>query len=322
MAQHVLRLDVVGGSERGKVVLIPDRTTIVVGRLPDCGLPFPTDETVSRRHFQIDFQKLIGQLTHLSQTGPTFVNGESVKVAELRHGDEIQIGEGNRILVSYSETRDGQMAPTVNMPQANASSPSSTNAITVAKASCGWNLYESPASQPDFARLFGILINLNPMYAVIDFARIGHSVLTDLREPEYLFSWLDSPVLEQRSPLVTPVLARSTVDDLIYDAWGKDGIVCFGSELKLPELARHWRKAIGVVNDRPGAGMTAYFWPSILNLILTCQSSDQVAPLLDGLSWILIEYPKSPGMWRLFAKADLGADLKASGLVAEPAKSK
>ena len=70
---------------------------------------------------------------------------------------------------------------------------------------------------------------------------------------------------------------------------------------------------IGASDQGPGQSMTAYNWPVVLNMILTCQNAIDVEPLLKGLDWIFLESPKSPGKWRLFSKVDFESELIDAG---------
>ena len=321
MPQYVLRLEVVNGPLRGQVVVVQDHGTLVVGRLPECGLSVPQDLTVSRQHFRMEFHSPACQLVHLSQTGETFVNGVPVSNVELRQGDEIAFGEGNKVRVAFDESREGIGTPTAVPVRAELSESKPPNGFTASITSCGWNLYESANEQLDFAKLLEILIGTQRVMTLIDFRRIGLPVPPEMVEPDYLFSWIPPSSREQLSPALASVSDDSTVADIIRVGWLKDGIVCFGSNLKGTELVAHWRKAIGVEGDQPSTAKTAYFWPSILNLILTCQSAEQVEPLLGELTWLFVEFPKSPGKWRLYTKADFTSTLTKSGLVAVPVHS-
>ena len=81
-------------------------------------------------------------------------------------------------------------------------------------------------------------------------------------------------------------------------------------------MLAHWRKAIGADGEKPGSSMTVYYWPSLLNMMLTCQSAQQVSPLLSGLSWLFVEALDSPGGWHLYADEKFASVLTSAGLLA------
>ena len=323
MPESVLRLEVVSGPLKGQSAILHDHGSMIVGRLPECGLSVAQDMTVSRQHFRVEYDAPVCTLTHLSQTGETLVNGFSVDTLVVRAGDEIEFGVGNKIRVFVDVSRDAIAAPTV-AHSADSTRANSPNGFLSSKASCGWFLYESAADRPDFDQLVRILDRTQRIGTIIDFRRIEQSVPADLVEPQYLFPWIQAPLRDQMSPILISIPDNPAVLDLISGQAGEDGIVCFGSALKRVDVIAHWKTSVGVVNDVPGSAMTAYYWPSILNAILTCQLPEDVAAFLEGFTWIFIESPKSPGKWRLFAKEDLGPELTKAGLVAvaPPTKTK
>ena len=78
-----------------------DSDGIAVGRHPDSDV-FLDDVTVSRRHVEI---RRLGETFHLKDVGSlngTYVNRERVDEADLRSGDEVQIGKFKLIFLSGS----------------------------------------------------------------------------------------------------------------------------------------------------------------------------------------------------------------------------
>ena len=318
MSQRLV-LEVISGPHNGQVASVRDGESLVVGRLPECGLSFPQDLTVSRQHFRIEFESRNCRIVHLSQTGETLVNGNSVSTYELRTGDEIEFGSGNRIRISIDDGRKDIASPTVAPVKSGPPESEAGTRVVASTASCGWNLYESAEDRPGRDVLLKALIGTRQLSAIFDFRRIGISVPANLVDPGHLFTWIEPPLRDQFSPILFSNPANPEIADAINAVWGKDGLVCFGSTLQGDDLLTHWRKAIGMAADKPGDGMTAYFWPSILNMILTCQTAGKVATLLDGLTWLFVESPESPGQWRLFTKDDFSSELKKAGLATVPA---
>lgn len=81
-------------------IFLPDGTQIsqdlqdeklTIGRLADNGLQID-DGSVSSRHAAIEFEAEAHHLHDLGSTNGTFVNGEQVTDAVLRHGDEVRFG--------------------------------------------------------------------------------------------------------------------------------------------------------------------------------------------------------------------------------------
>ena len=65
----------------------------------------------------------------------------------------------------------------------------------------------------------------------------------------------------------------------------------------------HWQKVSGIENGQPGTTLSVYRWPSLLRMILTCQTPAQTAPCLSKLTWIALEDPAAPAQVVLFAQA-------------------
>jgi hypothetical protein len=64
---------------------------VTLGRSPDCALVF-CDDTVSRHHARLELREGRWFLVDLDSSNGTLVNGRRVRDAEVRAGDEIQLG--------------------------------------------------------------------------------------------------------------------------------------------------------------------------------------------------------------------------------------
>lgn len=309
MPQRLI-LEVLKGPLRGQTAVVPEGSTLLVGRLPECGLSVPQDLTVSRQHFRIEFRPPVCRLVHLSQTGVTSVNEVPVDTAELRRGDQISFGAENLLKVLFDDAAAGSPPPT--LPAASARSAQAKKYV-VSDASCGWKVYSSPAEAPGSGDVLDVLGGSQPVYALIDCRRAGLTLPLEITEPEYLFGWMPPAARAQFSPVFITLAESPQAADLVRDGWGKDAIVCCGSSLSTDDLLNHWKIATGAPGDQPGSALTAYYWPSLLNQMLTCQSASQTAPLLSGLNWLLIEDRASPGQWKLFAREDFAPILTAAG---------
>lgn len=81
-------------------IFLPDGTQLThdlqeekvsIGRLADNALQIE-DSSISSRHAEIEFELGSYHLHDLGSTNGTFVNGEQVTDAVLRHGDEVRFG--------------------------------------------------------------------------------------------------------------------------------------------------------------------------------------------------------------------------------------
>jgi pSer/pThr/pTyr-binding forkhead associated (FHA) protein len=309
MPQRLI-LEIVQGSLQGQTIVVPEGSTLLIGRLPECGLAVPQDLTVSRQHCRIEYRPPECRLVHLSQTGNTSVNDVPVEFADLRRGDQITFGAGNRVKVSFDEAPGGSPSPTI---PASSARGAQANQYVVSDASCGWKVYFSTADEPGFRAVLDALASSLPVHALFDCRRAGQPLPPEMTGLDYLFGWMPPGAREQFSPVFVSLAKCPEAVELIRAGWGKDAIVCCGSRLPTADLLAHWKAAIGAPDDRPGSALTAYFWPSLLDQMLTCQSASQTAPLLSGLNWLLIEDRNSPGQWKLFASDDFDPVLTAAG---------
>jgi hypothetical protein len=80
-----------GGGRAGETFALGDGPT-TIGRSPECAI-FLDDVTVSRKHAVFTQQSDRWQLEDQGSLNGTFVNRDRVETAELRDGDELQIGK-------------------------------------------------------------------------------------------------------------------------------------------------------------------------------------------------------------------------------------
>lgn len=87
-------LSVIGGPHQGKSFTFDGHDTFIVGRSKHahCRLP-ARDEFFSRIHFVLEVNPPVCRLLDMGSANGTFVNGQRVKVADLKHGDVIHAGQ-------------------------------------------------------------------------------------------------------------------------------------------------------------------------------------------------------------------------------------
>lgn len=74
--------------------------SLSVGRTEQCDLALEKDPTLSSKHFVVENNAPVCRIKDSQSTNGTFVNGERISEAELRHGDIIRAGR-NEFLVSF-----------------------------------------------------------------------------------------------------------------------------------------------------------------------------------------------------------------------------
>jgi serine phosphatase RsbU (regulator of sigma subunit) len=101
-------LSYIDSNGRHTVVLRDDSTTL--GRLPGQDLVL-SDPLVSRRHAAIVQQNGVYVVIDQNSTHGTFLNGSRIERAELRSGDELQLGSINGVALHF-HTRSGEETAT------------------------------------------------------------------------------------------------------------------------------------------------------------------------------------------------------------------
>lgn len=317
MTQRLL-IEITRGPLKGQSYSMRESDTLLVGRLPECGISIPQDPTVSRQQFRIEYRDPNFVLVHLSQTSETLVNETSAQTVELHYGDRIQFGASNQFQIALDEAGD---EPLMAATQTRLNKFAIPMTYTTTPLSCGWNLYQGQEAEFDCGHLIEFLNRSSLVLAVIDFRRMNKPISPDLVDPSYLFPWLDDERVQHFSPIVTSISGDYAGLGVIRENWGRDGIICFASKLNREEVIRHWRTAVGVVDDKPGPAMNAYFWPSILKMMLQTQQKAALEPFLSNLTWIMVESKDSPSQWNLYADAGFEKTLEAAGFARVEKKS-
>lgn len=96
-AQGLAELVVAKGPSTGERFALY-KEDIWIGRDPDNDI-FLNDVTVSRRHAKVSKETGRFKVSDVGSLNGTYLNGERVDDAELRHGDELWIGKYKLILV-------------------------------------------------------------------------------------------------------------------------------------------------------------------------------------------------------------------------------
>jgi pSer/pThr/pTyr-binding forkhead associated (FHA) protein len=88
-----VNLKVLAGPYKGSVFNFNQPDTFLIGRTNDSHLCLPNDRFFSRHHCLLEISPPRCFLRDLGSTNGTFVNGQRVREAFLKSGDQIQGGE-------------------------------------------------------------------------------------------------------------------------------------------------------------------------------------------------------------------------------------
>ncbi|MFQ5514786.1 MAG: FHA domain-containing protein [Myxococcota bacterium] len=90
-----------------------DRHSVSIGRGPGVDLAFE-DPAMSREHALLELVEDAFRIRDLGSTNGVQINGEAVQVADLKHGDRIQLGEHHFQYVLEEQT---QTSTTYALPE-------------------------------------------------------------------------------------------------------------------------------------------------------------------------------------------------------------
>jgi hypothetical protein len=134
-----VNLKVLAGPYKGSVFNFNQPDTFLIGRTNDSHLCLPNDRFFSRHHCLLEISPPRCFLRDLGSTNGTFVNGQRVREAFLKSGDQIQGGETVLLVDVRTHQASGDI---IN------ESPTHPAIVTVACLNCG-RREQAQASAPD-----------------------------------------------------------------------------------------------------------------------------------------------------------------------------
>ncbi len=162
-----VQLLVVAGPDKGKVIEVAAGDSVFVGRSKAAAARL-SDPSVSRIHFQVEFDGKQARLTDFESTGGTFVNGQRVTSQALRPGDVIQAGDTSLRLVGGA-AEEGATLVAAARPTAPAAPPPPAPPPPREKAASA----KAPARQPGLAELVGKELSRYRIESVVARGRSG-----------------------------------------------------------------------------------------------------------------------------------------------------
>ena len=113
-----INLRVLAGPYKERVFSFTQHDTFLIGRTNDAHLCLPDDRFFSRHHCLLEIAPPRCFLRDLGSTNGTFVNGERVTEAFLKHGDRIQGGETVLLVeaTAPASSANAALQPTVQQP--------------------------------------------------------------------------------------------------------------------------------------------------------------------------------------------------------------
>jgi len=90
LSRYKAVLVIVSGGAAGSEYEL-DRPELILGRGPGVELAFD-DDTLSRAHAAFDLTEEGFRIRDMASTNGVFLNGKPIQVAELKHGDRLELG--------------------------------------------------------------------------------------------------------------------------------------------------------------------------------------------------------------------------------------
>lgn len=304
-------IQLISSDQTDQIVELCADQSLVVGRLPECGLSLPADPAVSRRHCRIDLTASGCRVVNLSSNG-TRVNGRPIEELRLRNGDEIQLGAGTVLQVFLEETEDAYktqrpLGATAPVQPSGATRLQAPATYRTEPCRSGLTRFLSTATEPPLVDVVQALSSLRPLLLIVDFGRLP--TLTKPAEPAYLFDFLPEETRSQFSPVILRDPEDHELATILDQGWGRDAVVALflgeDPELVVPQL----RRAAG-----------AWGRPSVIGPQLSESLGPFVQTLMTGVAAVLLE-SDSPGRWTFLAPAEWESVLHEAGFAPSAAAS-
>jgi len=269
-----LVLKIRAGSDAGREIVIEPGAPVRFGRRSPAEFVFPQDPLISRLHFAIKCDADTARLLDLNSSNGTWVNGQQVKAAVLKDGDEISAGEIKfavrieRDQIWTAPPAQVQAAPPPFLSPSELSAPLPLKPIESAPPAP--EPVPPPAVPPPNApaapeltpqeRLLGLLRkDFQPLYAILDAARSPeiYKILAEGKE-EARKAWEaqnPGPTTPTFQPPAAGMLEGGAQYESLYEGWSKAELTLFAPYLvslppwsKLLEklVTKGWGKSWGI----------------------------------------------------------------------------
>lgn len=126
----VIRLSFVSGKLEGRVIQVPSRQLVSLGRTLRADISLEDDPLISSRHCEIEHNGSAGIVRDLGSTNGTYLNDQAIREAQLRHNDRLRIGS-TELVIEF----DNQ--PVVRSQKTTAETRTTTEIRTTTKGRAG-----------------------------------------------------------------------------------------------------------------------------------------------------------------------------------------
>jgi pSer/pThr/pTyr-binding forkhead associated (FHA) protein len=273
-----LRLCVIEGAMAGTEFRIPG-VSVVVGRSPDCAISI-ADPSLSRRHFEVVLEDDVWRIKDLQSRNGISVNGEAVRQAVVRAGDEIRAGD----MIFRLEVASARLSESgLDAVTSRAGMPHPTSVPIQLFPSIVPTLSAEAPRPADGTLLATLLSSLRPasacrLYALVDGAQafklafaarlMGHDLYT-------LFSGELAETVAHVGPCLVVIGERSAFVRKWVEEMGSHAGVLFESTTELNSVCAHLRNVFVATDEEGQEYFFRFYDPRVLRTFLpTCRKEE------------------------------------------------
>lgn len=159
----VIRLRIVSGKLEGRVIQVPSRQLVSLGRTVRADISLEDDPLISSKHCEIEHNGTSGIVRDLGSTNGTYLNDQAIREAHLRHNDRLRIGS-TELAIEFDN-------PPSTIPQSATGHDKATGhdrATYTAKASANGGAVAARQATPSPAELTGLAPPRRPIESHVD----------------------------------------------------------------------------------------------------------------------------------------------------------
>jgi pSer/pThr/pTyr-binding forkhead associated (FHA) protein len=261
-----VRLEVVSGAPGGRVIELEPRPVIRFGRTQRAEIAFPDDAHMSAVHFTVECDAGVWRLRDSGSRNGTFLNGQRVRTARLKHGDRIVAGR-TAFLVRIEDTESPE--PEVQLANTGVPGAALDRLITLFHG------------------------ELQPLFAVLDAARDPHilNILLESNQPfESLLNGQEGQDLAHFAPYLARLPEGSLLlETLVRQGWGNSWGVYLTSHRTLKEVQNHIRRFLRVRLPEGREVYFRYYDPRVLRLFLPTCRPDEINRFFGPVKCFMME---------------------------------
>lgn len=301
--------------DNGRVFWFGVGNQLIVGRSSRADCAFPSDQFMSSEHCRVTCTESACHVEDLQSRGGTWLNGETVKKANLFDGDQLRAG--NTVFAIEVLTAAGaHLAPPatrIPLPTDTAQKFKPATLVPAKQTRLSDELIAvvgqiaAPVTAP---MLIPILAVFGQVHFIVDFSRTGLPIPAGLDvNKSTLFPWL--PVeAAKRLPVVMHLEEWSDWSNGVEEAWGSDALEIVSGRLEKEDLVGGLRE----LSRKTGAveGIVGLCWPSVLRPLLASAGAGLPGRLFDLVSAVACE-GMDPAQWQIACKPQDVEKLKKLG---------